>query len=88
MLQSVTAECYRVSQGITECFTECHRVLESITEYYRVLESITEYYKSSASTWTNFWACLNDSALETIAPKKKKIIDVCFLFYFQTYRGH
>ena len=42
---------------------EYYRVLHSITEYYRVLQSITEYYRvlqsvSSASTWTNFWACL------------------------------
>ena len=38
---------------------EFYRVLQSVTEYYRVLQSITEYYKdkSSASTWTNFWAC-------------------------------
>ena len=65
-------ECYRVLQSVTECYrvlqsvTECYRVLQIITEYnteyYRVLQSITEYYKilqsiSSASTWTNFWAC-------------------------------
>ena len=47
MLQSVT-ECYRVLQNVTECY----RVLQSVTECYRVLQSI-----SSASTWTNFWAC-------------------------------
>ena len=30
-------------------------------EYYRVLLCITKYYKdkSSSSTWTNFWACLD-----------------------------
>ena len=28
-------------------------MLQSVTEYYRVLQSV-----SSASTWTNFWACL------------------------------
>ena len=38
----------RVLQGVIEC----HRVLEGVTEFYRVLQSI-----SSASTWTNFWAC-------------------------------
>ena len=52
------AECYRVLQSVTKCY----RVLQSVTECYRVLQSITEYYKllqsiSSASTWTNFWAC-------------------------------
>ena len=54
VLQSIT-ECYRVLQSITEYY----RVLQSITEYYRALEIITNYYKdkSSASTWTNFWAC-------------------------------
>ena len=36
-----------------QCVTECFRVLLSVTESYRVLESI-----SSASTWTNLWACL------------------------------
>ena len=38
---------------------EYNRVIHSITEYCRVLQSITKYYqeKSSASTWTNFWAC-------------------------------
>ena len=55
MLQSVT-EYNRVLQSITEYYG----VLQSITEYYRVLQSITKYYKdkSSASTMTNFWACL------------------------------
>ena len=48
VLQNVT-ECYRVVKGVTECY----RVLQSITEYYKILQSI-----SSASTWTNFWACL------------------------------
>ena len=48
--------------------TECFRVLQSVTEYYRVLQSITEYYRvlqsvSSASTWTNFWACFSCSYL-------------------------
>ena len=38
-------------------------VFLSISEYYSVLQYITEYYRvlqsiSSASTWTNFWACL------------------------------
>ena len=37
-----------------------------MTEYYRVLQSITKYYKdkdkSSASTWTNFWACFFSKA--------------------------
>ena len=67
VLQSV-AECYRVSQSATECygvlqsiteFYRVYRVLQGITKYYRVLQSITKYYKdkSSASTWTNFWAC-------------------------------
>ena len=37
-------------------------MLQSVTEYYRVQQSITDYYRliqsiSSASTWTNFWAC-------------------------------
>ena len=47
MLQSLI-EYYRVLQGVTECY----RVLQSITECYKVSQSI-----SSASTWTNFWAC-------------------------------
>ena len=39
--------------------TEYNGALQSIREYYKVLQSITKYYKdkSSASTWTNFWAC-------------------------------
>ena len=57
MLQSVI-ECYRVLQSITEY----NRVLQNIIEYYRALQSIREYnrvlQKSSASTWTIFWACL------------------------------
>ena len=61
MLQNVT-ECYRVVKGVTECY----RVLQSVTEYCRVLQSTTECYRvlqsiSSASTWTNFWACLRSS---------------------------
>ena len=67
MLQS-DAEFYRELKGVTECYrvlqsvTECYRVLESVTKYCKVLESTTEYYRvlqsiSSASTWTNFWAC-------------------------------
>ena len=54
MLQSV-AECYRVLLSVTECY----KVLQSVTGCYRILQRITEYYKdkSSASTWTNFWAC-------------------------------
>ena len=48
-----------------QSFTECYRVLQSITEYNRVLQNITEYYTvlqsiSSASTWTNFWACFQN----------------------------
>ena len=64
VLQSV-AECCRVLQSVAECFrvlqsfTECYRVLQSITECYRVLESI-----SSASTWTNFWACFSENITE------------------------
>ena len=39
------------------------RQIQSITEYYRVLQSVTVCYRvlqsiSSASTGTNFWACL------------------------------
>ena len=60
MLQSVT-EYYRVLQSITEYY----RVLQSITRYNKVLQSIKEYYKdkdkSSASTWTHFWACFLDN---------------------------
>ena len=54
VLQSVT-ECSRVLQSVTVCY----RVLQSVTDCYRVFQSITKYYnyKSSASTWTNFWAC-------------------------------
>ena len=54
MLQSFT-KCQRVLKSVTEYY----RVLQSITEYNTVSQSITEYYKvkSSASTWTNFWAC-------------------------------
>ena len=35
-------------------------MLQSVREFYRVLQSVTGYYKdkSSASTRTNFWACL------------------------------
>ena len=69
VLQSVT-EFYKVLQSVTEYYrvlqsiTECYRVLQSITECYRVLQSITEYNRvlqsiSSASTWTNFWACFS-----------------------------
>ena len=39
-----------------EGVTECYRVLQSITECYRVLQGV-----SSASTWTNFWACFYES---------------------------
>ena len=67
MLQSVT-EYYRVLQSVAECYrvlqsvTKCYRVLKSVTVCYRVFQSITECYRvlqsiSSASTWTNFWAC-------------------------------
>ena len=62
-LQSIR-ECCRVIQSITECYkvlqsvAECYRVLQSVTKCYRVLQSVTEY-KSSASTWTNFWACFH-----------------------------
>ena len=40
-------------------------MLQSITEYYRVLQSI-----SSASTWTNFWACFLQSCAtnQTVHP--------------------
>ena len=38
---------------LLESLIECYRVLQSVTECYRVLQSI-----SSASTWSNFWACL------------------------------
>ena len=65
VLKSIT-EYYRVLQSITEynrvlqSITEYHRVLQSITEYYRVQQSFTKYYtdKTSAPTWTNFFACL------------------------------
>ena len=61
-------EWYRVLQSDTECYrelkgvTECYRVLQSVTKYCKVLQSTTECYRvlqsiSSASTWTNFWAC-------------------------------
>ena len=57
VLQSVT-ECYRVLQSVKEDY----RVSQNVTECYRVLQSITKYHKdsdkSSASTWTYFWACL------------------------------
>ena len=43
-------EYYRVSQSVTEYY----RVLQSNAEYCTVLQSI-----SSASTWTNFWACFD-----------------------------
>ena len=67
VLQSIAEYC-RVLQSITECYrelqsiAECYRVLENVAERYRVLQSVTEYYRilqsiSSASTWTNFWAC-------------------------------
>ena len=63
MLQSAT-EYYRVPQSITEYY----RVLQSVTEYYRVLQSIAECYRvlksiSSASTWTNFWACWTENTI-------------------------
>ena len=38
--------------------TECYRVLQSVRDYYRVLQSI-----SSASTWSNFWACFLGTAV-------------------------
>ena len=55
-----------------QSITEYHRVLKSITECYRVLQGITKYYKdkSSASTWTNFWACFYGS-LKIINKKTK-----------------
>ena len=48
-MQSVT-ECYRVLHIVKECYG----VLQSVAECCRVLQSI-----SSASTLTNFWACLS-----------------------------
>ena len=56
MLESV-----RVLESVRG-ITQYNRVLLSVTECYRILQSITEYYRilqgiSSASTWTNFWAC-------------------------------
>ena len=73
VLQSVTV-CYRVLQSVAECYrvlqsvTKCYRVLKSVTVCYRVFQSITECYRvlqsiSSASTWTNFWACFHVVAL-------------------------
>ena len=67
VLQSLT-ECNRVLQSVREYYRvlqsliEYYRVLKGVTECYIVLHSITECYKvsqsiSSASTWTNFWAC-------------------------------
>ena len=70
VLQSITGY-YRLLQSIAEYYI-VYRVLQMITEYYRVLQSMTKYYKvlqsfkkyyrdrnkPSASTWTNFWACL------------------------------
>ena len=67
VLQSIT-EYYRVLQSVTECYrvlpsvSEFYRFLQNITEYFRVLQSIRECCRvsqiiSSASTWTNFWAC-------------------------------
>ena len=75
MFESVR-ECYRVLQSATECYrvlqsaTKCYRVLQSATEFYRVLQSATECYrvlqiakdKSSASTWTNFRVCSEQSS--------------------------
>ena len=57
VLKTIT-KYYRVLQ----CIAEYCRVLQSVTECYRVLQIVTEYYRilqsnSSASTWTNFWAC-------------------------------
>ena len=86
MLESVT-ECYEVLQSVTECYrvlqsvTVCYRVLQSVTEYYRVLQSITNYYRvlrvlqcfSSASTWTNFWACFCCFDVE----RKKNGTEIC-----------
>ena len=62
-------------QSITEVLlsvTECHRVLQSVAVCYRVLQRKTAYYKdkSSASTWTNFWACFYGS-LKIINKKTK-----------------
>ena len=73
VLQSIT-EYYRALQCITEynkvlqSITECYRVLQSIAEYYKVIQSITKYYKdkSSASTLTNFWACLFGNVYDRI----------------------
>ena len=52
--------------------SEYCRVVQSNTEYYIVIQSITKYYKdkSSASTWTNFWACFYGS-LKIINKKTK-----------------
>ena len=66
---------YRVLQGITECYSvlqsiaQCYRVLQSVTECYRVLQSI-----SSASTWTNFWACFIYEAGYSHALQEKKVV--------------
>ena len=43
-------------------------MLQSVTVYYKVLQSNTKYYRilqsvSSASTWTNFWACWSKGGL-------------------------
>ena len=53
MIMSI-AECYRVLQSVTDCYRVLQSVTEcySVRECYRMLQSI-----SSASTWTNFWAC-------------------------------
>ena len=76
MLQSVR-ECYRGLLSALECYRmlqrvkECYKVLPSVTGCYRILQSITEYYKdkSSASTWTNFWACLRKIACKSLMPE-------------------
>ena len=78
-------ECYRVSQSVTECyrvlqnFTECYKALQSVTECYRVLQSVTECYRvlqsiSSASTWTNFWACLYGIFLDQNKVRKNECL--------------
>ena len=47
-------------------------MLQSVTECYRVLESV------SASTWTNFWACLEKIRPLSSELSLKRTVKICY----------
>ena len=83
VLQSIT-QYYRVLHSITQYY----RVLHSIREYYRVLQIITKYYKdkSSASSWTNFWACFSQ-AISSLLKAEVNCIHALFWALFFCHRS-